>query len=181
MSNPSSTSRPQKDTQPSRLPAIYVKPSQGTAEDVIDMDPGGSRRSSAQSEQIASFLEALAELVRGRPGDGPGSDLNRRQQAPPRSAGLSSGAPQTNDRQSSAEGDDPPEAFSSPFFYHLLRALRNLNYFVIIAPGRRGLIFLVHVPKRVIVLFLFALFLMFATIYGMPGIWEIMFGIIGIF
>lgn len=181
MSNSSSSSRPPKDTQPSRLPAIYVKPSHGAAEDVIDMDSGGSRRSSSQSEQIASFLEALADLVRGHPGDGSGSDLNQRQQAPPRSAGLNSGASQANDRRQSPAEGDPPEAFSSPFFYHLLRALRNLNYFVIIAPGRRGLIFLIHVPKRVIVLFLFALFLMFATIYGMPGVWEIMFGIIGIF
>ena len=80
-------------------------------------------------------------------------------------------------------GPDPDggaDTMTSAMLYHLMRALRNLNHFVFITPGPRGLLFIVHIPRKVLVAILFALFLMFASVYRLPEVWEILFGIFGI-
>jgi len=177
-SSPSPRSQPRGSS--SRLPAIIVNPAQETAEDVYEAKPNPSARPASGKEQLAAFLEALAEVVRDdvqhrgptSPGSGYGS-------GPATATGL--GAPQPASRGDQPDGSDPSDMMPSAVLYHLLRALRNLNHFVFITPGPRGLLFIAHVPHKILVLALFALFLMFASVYRLPEVWEILFGIFGIF
>lgn len=175
-SRPSPRKQPQEGSS-SRLPAIIVNPSHNADEEVYEGTPGLSGRRLSDAERIASFLEALAGTIR--------DDVERRgrtsttgSSAPNQSAtGLGAAPP------SVSYGPDPDggaDTMTSAMLYHLMRALRNLNHFVFITPGPRGLLFIVHIPRKVLVAILFALFLMFASVYRLPEVWEILFGIFGI-
>ncbi|NLE49808.1 MAG: hypothetical protein GX613_00245 [Chloroflexi bacterium] len=176
MSSSRPSPRSQSSGSSSRLPAIVVNPAPGTSEDVYDVPPNGSARPANSTEQIAAFLEALAATMR--------DDVQRRGPTAPSGNGASDqpatglGAPQSAEYEHYGSESG---AMPSPALYHLLRALRNLNHFVFITPGPRGLLFVAHIPRKILVLILFALFLMFASVYRLPEVWEILFGIFGIF
>lgn len=174
-STPPPSPRSQSKGSSSRLPAIVVNPAHDTDEDVYEAPPNGSAQPVSSTEQIATFLEALAGAMR--------DDVQRRDSTSPSSNGASNqttglGAPQPAGYSQDGDG---PEMMPSAVLYHLLRALRNLNHFVFITPGPRGLLLVAHIPRRILVLILFALFLMFASVYRLPEVWEILFGIFGIF
>lgn len=180
MTTHSSTSRSQPERPSSLLPAIIVNPAPGPSE-----DPNGARdkrraQTTTQAEQLAAFLEALAGVVRGDVQTGSRTAAGSYSAPPPPgAAGIGPARPVPGGQD--APQDEPVDAFAPALLYHLMCALRNLNHFVFITPGPRGLLFIVHLPRKTLVLILFALFLMFASVYRLPEVWEIMFGIIGIF
>lgn len=178
--SPPPSPRSQPTGSSSRLPAIVVTPAQSTAEDVYEARPHHAAPPASGKEQIAAFLEALADAVR--------DDVQRRGPTSPSGNGASAqakttglGAPQPAGYRDDTDSADEPDMMPSAVLYHLLRTLRNLNHFVFITPGPRGLLFIVHIPRKILVLILFALFLMFASVYRLPEVWEILFGIFGIF
>lgn len=179
-SSPSPSPRSQPPGSSSRLPAIIVNPAQETAEDVYETQSNQPARPTSGKEQLAAFLEALADAVRDDVQQrGPTSPNGRDAAGQATATGL--GTPRPAGRTDRQDGSDEPNMMPSAVLYHLLRALRNLNHFVFITPGPRGLLFVAHIPRKVLVLVLFALFLMFASVYRLPEVWEILFGIFGIF
>lgn len=180
MTTHSSTPRRQPERPSSLLPAIIVNPAPGPSEHASGASARGSARTSPQAEQLAAFLEALAGVVRGDIQTGSRTTAEGYSPPPPpHAAGIGPAQPVPGGQDASQDGS--ADAFAPALLYHLMCALRNLNHFVFITPGPRGLLFIVHLPRKTLVLILFALFLMFASVYRLPEVWEIMFGIIGIF
>jgi len=180
MTTHSSASRSQSERSSSLLPVIVVNPASGAPEDQDSPRSRGSARATTQDERIAAFLEALAGVVRGDVQAGSRATADSYSAPPsPGATGIGQARSMPNG-QGDSQGEST-DAFSSALLYHLMCALRNLNHFVFITPGPRGLLFIVHLPRKILVLILFALFLMFASVYRIPEVWEVMFGIIGIF
>lgn len=177
MTTYSPSSRSSQESAASLVPAV-VNPAPRSQEEVLDAQPRAARPASP-SEQIASFLEALAGVMRS--GIQPGEQrvpAGRGQQPPSHTPGIGvmPGAP-----GSDHDGAGAPEDVGPVLAYHLVEALRNLNPLVIITRGPRGPLCIIHLPRKAYVIILVAFFLMFASINRIPDIWEIMFGIIGIY
>lgn len=177
----SSRSSPRKqppEGSSSLVPARVVNPSRHADEDVYDAAPDPSGRRPTDTERIAMFLEALAGAIRDDVQQrGPTSTAH----GGPNSSAMGLGAPQPAGGYDYQQQDSGMNSMASALVYHGLRALRNIGHFIIIAPAPRGWIIISHISKKAVVIVLFALFLMFASIYRLPEVWEILFGIFGIF
>jgi hypothetical protein len=78
------------------------------------------------------------------------------------------------------DGDDFIHGFRLPHRQRTKTPSNRRRFFFFIGEGPGGLLCMFHLPKRVIAAAIFALFLMFATLYNVPDAWEVVFGFFGL-
>ncbi|MBN1202296.1 MAG: hypothetical protein JXJ20_10610 [Anaerolineae bacterium] len=73
--------------------------------------------------------------------------------------------------------DIDADSFMGRIMTALKHRLGETGHFLFIGSTPKGWFGVFFLPRRAIMIFLFALFLMFVTIYNFPAIWEILFSI----
>jgi hypothetical protein len=137
-------------------------------------------------QQTFEYLGSIFEYLEQSPPQGG-------QNSTASSTTVTPGGRSTTGGMGSSSGSDPYYSGHGPSYYGdyndpverirqmLWKLLRDLDHFIFIAKAPSGgLIGAFHLPKRMIAMIVLAMFMIFATLYNFPGIWEIIFGIFGL-